>query len=31
LQAETKNAAAQALYAQLGFRPRYVYRDFVPG
>ncbi|HET6174543.1 MAG TPA: GNAT family N-acetyltransferase [Gaiellales bacterium] len=31
LQAETKNAAAQALYAQLGFRPRYVYRDLVPG
>ena len=31
LQAETKNAAAQALYAQLGFRPRYIYRDLVPG
>jgi GNAT superfamily N-acetyltransferase len=31
LQAETKNAAAQALYAKLGFAPRYVYRDFVPG
>jgi GNAT superfamily N-acetyltransferase len=31
LQAETKNAAAQGLYAQLGFAPRYVYRDFVPG
>jgi GNAT superfamily N-acetyltransferase len=31
LQAETKNTAAQALYAQLGFRPRYVYRDLVPG
>jgi GNAT superfamily N-acetyltransferase len=31
LQAETKNAAAQALYERLGFRPRYVYRDFVPG
>lgn len=31
LQAETKNAAAQALYEQLGFGPRYVYRDFVPG
>jgi N-acetylglutamate synthase len=31
LQAETKNVAAQALYAQLGFGPRYVYRDFVPG
>lgn len=30
LQAETKNTAAQALYAQLGFRPRYVYRDLVP-
>lgn len=30
LQVETKNAAAQALYAQLGFRPRYVYRDLVP-
>ena len=30
LQAETKNAAAQALYATLGFTPRYVYRDFVP-
>jgi GNAT superfamily N-acetyltransferase len=30
LQAETKNAAAQALYEQLGFGPRYVYRDFVP-
>jgi N-acetylglutamate synthase len=31
LQAETKNAAAQALYEQLGFRRRHVYRDFVPG
>jgi ribosomal protein S18 acetylase RimI-like enzyme len=31
LQAETKNDAAQALYAQLGFHPRYVYRDLVPG
>jgi GNAT superfamily N-acetyltransferase len=31
LQAETKNVAAQALYAQLGFAPRYVYRDLVPG
>ncbi len=31
LQAETKNRAAQALYEQLGFRPRHVYRDFVPG
>jgi ribosomal protein S18 acetylase RimI-like enzyme len=31
LQAETKNGAAQALYEQLGFGPRYVYRDFVPG
>jgi N-acetylglutamate synthase len=31
LQAETKNLAAQALYAQLGFEPRYIYRDFVPG
>jgi GNAT superfamily N-acetyltransferase len=31
LQAETKNAAAQALYTQLGFAPRYVYRDLVPG
>jgi ribosomal protein S18 acetylase RimI-like enzyme len=30
LQAETKNTAAQALYATLGFTPRYVYRDFVP-
>jgi GNAT superfamily N-acetyltransferase len=30
LQVETKNAPAQALYAQLGFRPRYVYRDLVP-
>jgi ribosomal protein S18 acetylase RimI-like enzyme len=30
LQAETKNSAAQALYAALGFAPRYVYRDFVP-
>lgn len=30
LQAETKNAAAQALYAKLGFEPRYIYRDFVP-
>jgi ribosomal protein S18 acetylase RimI-like enzyme len=31
LQVETKNTAAQGLYAQLGFTPRYVYRDFVPG
>ena len=31
LQVETKNAAAQGLYALLGFGPRYVYRDFVPG
>jgi N-acetylglutamate synthase len=31
LQAETKNAAAQGLYAQLGFTPRYVYRDLVRG
>jgi len=31
LQVETRNAAAQALYAQLGFAARYVYRDFVPG
>jgi N-acetylglutamate synthase len=31
LQVETKNGAAQGLYAQLGFAPRYVYRDFVPG
>jgi len=31
LQVEMKNAAAQGLYAQLGFAPRYVYRDFVPG
>lgn len=31
LQAETKNTAAQALYAKLGFEPRYIYRDFVPG
>jgi ribosomal protein S18 acetylase RimI-like enzyme len=31
LQAETKNVAAQALYERLGFRARYVYRDFVPG
>jgi ribosomal protein S18 acetylase RimI-like enzyme len=31
LQAETKNAAAQGLYEQLGFRRRHVYRDFVPG
>jgi ribosomal protein S18 acetylase RimI-like enzyme len=31
LQAETKNVAAQALYARLGFEPRYIYRDFVPG
>ena len=31
LQVETKNAAAQGLYGQLGFRPRYVYRDLVPG
>jgi N-acetylglutamate synthase len=31
LQAETKNGAAQGLYATLGFEPRYVYRDFVPG
>jgi ribosomal protein S18 acetylase RimI-like enzyme len=31
LQAESKNAAAQALYEQLGFGPRYLYRDFVPG
>jgi ribosomal protein S18 acetylase RimI-like enzyme len=30
LQAETKNGAAQALYAALGFEPRYIYRDFVP-
>jgi ribosomal protein S18 acetylase RimI-like enzyme len=30
LQVETKNAPAQALYAQLGFRARYVYRDLVP-
>jgi len=30
LQAETKNTAAQALYEQLGFRPRYIYRDLVP-
>lgn len=30
LQAETKNTAAQALYAKLGFEPRYIYRDFVP-
>jgi GNAT superfamily N-acetyltransferase len=31
LQAETKNRAAQALYAALGFEPRYTYQDFVPG
>ena len=31
LQAETKNTAAQALYAKLGFEPRYRYRDFVAG
>lgn len=31
LQVLTSNAAAQALYAQLGFRPRYVYRDLVRG
>jgi GNAT superfamily N-acetyltransferase len=31
LQVETRNAPAQALYAQLGFAPRYVYRDLVPG
>jgi N-acetylglutamate synthase len=31
LQVETRNAAAQALYAQLGFAARYVYRDLVPG
>jgi GNAT superfamily N-acetyltransferase len=31
LQVETKNAVAQGLYGQLGFRPRYVYRDLVPG
>ncbi len=31
LQAETKNGAAQGLYARLGFAPRYIYRDFVPG
>lgn len=31
LQVETKNLAAQGLYAQLGFVPRYIYRDLVPG
>ena len=31
LQVETKNVAAQGLYAQLGFVPRYIYRDLVPG
>jgi len=31
LQVETKNSAAQGLYAQLGFAPRYIYRDLVPG
>jgi N-acetylglutamate synthase len=31
LQVLTGNAPAQALYAQLGFSPRYVYRDLVPG
>jgi ribosomal protein S18 acetylase RimI-like enzyme len=31
LQVEVKNTAAQELYAQLGFAPRYVYRDFAPG
>lgn len=31
LQVETKNAAAQRLYEQLGFARRYVYRDLVPG
>jgi GNAT superfamily N-acetyltransferase len=30
LQVETKNAAAQGLYAQLGFAPQYIYRDLVP-
>jgi N-acetylglutamate synthase len=31
LQVETKNFAAQGLYAHLGFRARYVYRDLVAG